>query len=42
MYLSILGNPTDKDLERYPADHVTGPLIHSESKSYPHDQPTCF
>ena len=25
MYLSILGNPTDKDLERYPAIHHTGP-----------------
>ena len=33
MYLSILGIPTDKDLERYPADHLTGPLIHSDSKS---------
>ena len=26
MYLSILGRPTDKDLERYPAVHLTGPL----------------
>ena len=25
MYPSILGNPTDKDLERYPAVHLTGP-----------------
>ena len=25
MYLSILGNPTDKDLERYLAVHLTGP-----------------
>ena len=25
MYLSILGKPTDKDLERYPAIHITGP-----------------
>ena len=25
MYLSILGNPTDKDLERYPSVHLTGP-----------------
>ena len=25
MYLSILGNPTDKDLERYPAEHLSGP-----------------
>ena len=25
MYLSILGNPTDKDLERCPAVHLTGP-----------------
>ena len=25
MYLSIFGNPTDKDLERYPAVHLTGP-----------------
>ena len=25
MYLSILGEPTDKDLERYPAVHLTGP-----------------
>ena len=25
MYLSILGKPTDKDLERYPAIHLTGP-----------------
>ena len=25
MYLSILGNPTNKDLERYPAVHLTGP-----------------
>ena len=25
MYLSILGKPTDKDLERYPAVHITGP-----------------
>ena len=24
MYLSILGKPTDKDLERYPAVHLTG------------------
>ena len=24
MYLSILGKPTDKDLERYPAIHLTG------------------
>ena len=26
MYLSILGIPTDKDLERYPAVHLTGPI----------------
>ena len=25
MYISILGKPTDKDLERYPALHLTGP-----------------
>ena len=25
MYLSILGNPTDQDLERYPAVHLTRP-----------------
>ena len=25
VYLSILGKPTDKDLERYPAVHLTGP-----------------
>ena len=25
MYLSILGKPTDKDLERYPAVRLTGP-----------------
>ena len=25
MFLSILGKPTDKDLERYPAVHLTGP-----------------
>ena len=25
MYLSILGTPTDTDLERYPAVHLTGP-----------------
>ena len=25
MYLSILGKPTDKDLERYQAVHLTGP-----------------
>ena len=25
MYLSILGKPTDSDLERYPAVHLTGP-----------------
>ena len=25
MYLSILGKPTDKDQERYPAVHLTGP-----------------
>ena len=25
MYLSILGKPTDKDLERYRAVHLTGP-----------------
>ena len=25
MYLSILGKPNDKDLERYPAVHLTGP-----------------
>ena len=25
MYLSIIGNPTDKYLERYPAVHITGP-----------------
>ena len=25
IYLSILGKPTDKDLERYPAVHLTGP-----------------
>ena len=25
MYLSILGKPTDQDLERYPAVHLTGP-----------------
>ena len=25
MYLSILGKPTDKDLDRYPAVHLTGP-----------------
>ena len=26
MYLSVLGKPTDKDLERYPAVHLTGPM----------------
>ena len=26
MYLSIFGKPTDKDLERYPAVHLTGPV----------------
>ena len=25
MYLSLLGKPTDQDLERYPAIHLTGP-----------------
>ena len=25
MYLFIIGKPTDKDLERYPAVHLTGP-----------------
>ena len=25
MYLSIVGKPTDKDLERYPAVYLTGP-----------------
>ena len=25
MYLSLLGKPSDKDLERYPAVHLTGP-----------------
>ena len=25
MYLAFLGKPTDKDLERYPAVHLTGP-----------------
>ena len=25
MYLSILGKPTDTDLERYPAEHLKGP-----------------
>ena len=25
MYFSILGKPTNKDLERYPAVHFTGP-----------------
>ena len=25
MYLSILGKPTNGDLERYPAVHLTGP-----------------
>ena len=25
MYLSIIGKPTDQDLERYPAVHLTGP-----------------
>ena len=25
MYVSILGGPIDKDLERYPAVHHTGP-----------------
>ena len=25
MYLSIVGKPADKDLERYPAVHLTGP-----------------
>ena len=25
MYLSLLGKPTIKDLERYPAVHLTGP-----------------
>ena len=25
MYISILGKPTDTDLERYPAVHLTGP-----------------
>ena len=25
MYLFILSKPTDKDLERYPAVHLTGP-----------------
>ena len=25
MYLSILSKPTDKDLESYPAVHLTGP-----------------
>ena len=25
MYLSLLGKPTDQDLDRYPAVHLTGP-----------------
>ena len=25
MYLSIIGKPTNADLERYPAVHLTGP-----------------
>ena len=25
MYLSLLGKPSDEDLERYPAVHLTGP-----------------
>ena len=25
LYLSIIGKPTDKDLERHPAVHLTGP-----------------
>ena len=24
MYLSLIGKPTDEDLERYPALHLTG------------------
>ena len=31
MYLSILGRPTDKDLERYPAVHLTGPILQSRT-----------
>ena len=27
MYLTILGKPTDKDLERYPAVHLTGRIL---------------
>ena len=27
MYFSVLGKPTDKDLERYPAVHLTGPHL---------------
>ena len=29
MYLSILGKPTDQNLERYPAVHLTGPHDHN-------------
>ena len=28
MHLSIPGKPTDKDLERYPDVHLTGPILH--------------
>ena len=38
MYLSILGKPTDKDLERYPPVHLTG--LHQWDPSvlnYTHD-----
>ena len=27
MYLSIIGKPTDAELERYPAVHLTGPHV---------------
>ena len=37
MYLSILGKPTDKDLERYPAIHLTGPCeLDSSVLDYTH------
>ena len=40
MYHSILGKPTDKDLERYPAVHLTGP--HEWDPSMDHDERSTF
>ena len=41
MYLSLLGKPSDKDLERYPAMHLTGPHVTEKAERHTFKAPCC-